>query len=108
VVGRIDADAEPPPPPPPEHLSESAAERWRDITSRWLFSPSELVLLEEGLAAWDRVRDCRETLRREGFVLVNPDSGNPKRHPAAREVAQSLSELRQCWRQLGLDGQEEA
>lgn len=100
VVGAIEGDERP---PPPEHLSEPAADRWRELVAAWRFGPSELLLLEEALAAWDRVRECRATLQRDGLVTVNPDSGNPKRHPAAQELDASLQQLRVCFRQLDLD-----
>lgn len=100
VVGSID-DGEPP--EPPAHLSDAASDRWRALNREWVFGAAELLLLEEGLAAWDRVRECRDTLRREGVTTVNPDSGNPKRHPAAQELDSSLTQLRNCLRQLDLE-----
>lgn len=99
VAGRIGPDG---PPEPPEHLSPEAARRWQSVTGTWVLSATELLLLEEALAAWDRVQECREILAREGPVTVNPDSGNPKRHPAAQELDQSLTQLRNCLRQLDL------
>lgn len=104
VVGEIEGDE---PPPPPDHLSDAAVARWRELVAAWVFGPDELLLLEEGLAAWDRVRAARATLREEGFVVVNPDSGNQKRHPAARELDQSLTQLRQCIKALDLEPPEE-
>lgn len=104
VVGEIEGDD---PPPPPEHLSEAAADRWRVLNREWVFSPGELLLLEEGLAAWDRVRDCREELREEGYVAVNPDSGNMKRHPLAQELDASLTQMRVSLKQLDLEPPEE-
>lgn len=100
IAGRIDPED---PPEPPEHLSAAAAERWESITAAWVLTSSELLLLEEGLAAWDRVRECREILSRDGPVTVNPDSGNPKRHPAAQELDSSLTQMRNCLRQLDLE-----
>jgi len=91
------------PPEAPAHLSRAAAERWRAILRDWILSPSELLLLEEGLAAWDRVRRCRQTLQAEGFVVTNPDSGHQKRHPAATELDQSLTQLRNCFKQLEME-----
>lgn len=91
------------PPEPPEHLSEAAAERWKAITATWRLSTTELLLLEEGLAAWDRIRRARAVLRREGYTVTNPDSGHTSRHPLARELDQSLTQLRQVLKQLDLE-----
>lgn len=99
VVGHLAGDA---PPEPPSHLSDAASERWRALNREWAFTPTEAILLEEALAAWDRVRACRATLAREGYVVTNPDSGNPKRNPAATELDQSLSQVRHLFRQLNL------
>lgn len=103
VAGRIEGEDLP---DPPDHLSDAAADRWMALVRLWVFSPSELLLLEEGLGAWDRVREARTTLRREGYTLTNPDSGHTSRHPASRELDQSLTQLRQCLKQLDLEAPE--
>jgi len=97
VVGEIEGDG---PPPPPDHLSRSSAAVWDALMGELAFTPAELALLEEGLSARDRAITCREIIREEGVVAVNPDSGNPKRHPACTELDKATSQFRQIFRQL--------
>jgi len=99
VVGEIEGDG---PPPPPDHLSDAAAAVWAMLNGELVFTPAELVVLEEGLGSWDRCRTARAILQAEGYTVTNPDSGHISRHPAARELDQSLTQLRQCFKQLHL------
>lgn len=100
IVGHLGQDEGP---RPPDHLSEPAAGVWRELHQTWDFSPTELIMLEEGLSCWDRARYCRQRLAEEGFVVTNPDSGHQKRSPLATELSNSLSELRLIFNQLNVE-----
>lgn len=91
-----------PPPAPPSHLSDEAADMWRDITEKWLIGPDALPLLRAGLESWDLYQRCREEVSRDG-PTVSTGQGMIRQHPAARVGTDALTAFRQCFRQLGLE-----
>lgn len=68
--------------PAPEHLSESAADVWRELVGR---HPEPEVIVGPELESYcvtvARARDAARRIDEEGAV-VNDERGNPVEHPA--------------------------
>lgn len=90
-------------PKPPPHLSPEAKSIWRDIAATWYLAPDARELLRAGLEAWDAYQQARQVLREEGPTVVNPDSGNTRRHPAHSVAKDNLKAFRMCLKDCGLE-----
>ena len=86
---------------PPEHLSRSAKKLWREIDGEYFLGPESLPLLETALSNWDRVREAREIIEKQGLTLGEGE--RIRRHPACDLEKQYYSVFLRAWRQLGLD-----
>lgn len=91
----------------PSTLSRAAQRRWRAIVNEFELSASELIVLEEGLLAWDRLGQARALLDRDGLVVAT-GAGGLKPHPAANVEAESRRAVFAAFRQLGLDTADES
>lgn len=92
----------------PETLSPEAARIWTSIVEGWVLGAEALPLLVLGLESWDRYRQAAEILRKDGPVVTNPTSGAVRQHPAHAVMRDNLTQIRQCFRQLGLEPPEVA
>lgn len=90
-------------PEPPADLRVESRQVWNETVRRWRFSPPEREILAGALRWLERYRDALETVREEGPVSVNPDSGNPKRNPAVSVAEGAYREFRLSVKQLGLE-----
>lgn len=93
-------------PDPPADLSVSSRRIWDRTVSRWRFSPPELEVLAGALRWRETAREALDQVREDGPVTVNPDSGNPKQHPALSAAQTSYREFRLSVKQLGLEEKE--
>ena len=91
------------PPAPPTTLSAEAAAIWTRIADEWVLGADALPILVLGLEAWDRYRQAADMLREDGPVVVNPQSGAVRQHPAHAVCRDNLTAIRQCFRQLHLE-----
>lgn len=90
-------------PAAPGSLSEHTANLWdRIVATSGDLSPTDLELLAAGLEQLDVYRDAMKKLREDGPVAVNPDSGNPKAHPALAVAHAALRAYRQTLQALDL------
>lgn len=93
-------------PDAPAHLTVEAQQLWNRIMAVWPIGPDRELLLRGALEAWTRYREAVETLRREGDVVENPDSGNLRKHPAAAIANSAYREFRLSLKQLALQPQD--
>jgi P27 family predicted phage terminase small subunit len=89
-------------PKPPTHLSRDAKAWWTRITAEFDIDNAAALVLQSCLEAFDRTRDARAALKRDG-LLVKDRFGQPKAHPAAAIERDSYATLLRGWRLLGLD-----
>jgi phage terminase small subunit len=61
-------------------LSEAATAWLAEIESGWTFEPYERAVLLLAAQAWDRLREARAQIDREG-ITVNDRFGKPRAHP---------------------------
>ena len=88
---------------PPRHLSALAKRVWLDVLEQWDLEPTGLLLLRAGLEQYDTYERARKELAKASGVTVTSDTNVTRAHPAAKVALDSLSEARQCFRQLGLE-----
>jgi P27 family predicted phage terminase small subunit len=88
-------------PKPPRHLSRESKSIWRDVLTGWLIDAPSLPLLQGGLESWDQYQVARAEVRRDGPTVRS--AGMVRVHPAVKVANDSLTQFRQCWRQLGLE-----
>lgn len=88
---------------PPAHLSPEAKSIWRDIASTWHLAPDARELLRTALESWDSYQQARRVLQEEGPTVLNPDSGNVRRHPAHSVAKDNLKSFRLCLKDIGLE-----
>src|SRR5689334_5701530 len=81
-------------PAPPDHLSDRAADLWREIVEEYVLVPHQLELLRRACEAADRADEARQLLEAEGLTITDR-YGQVKPHPAANiERDSRLAEAR--------------
>lgn len=90
-------------PEPPETLSVEAQRIWRTVVANWQVGPEALPILRGSLEQFDLYRLAMQTVKTEGMTVVNPESGNVKRHPAAYVANNAFNSFRLAMKQLGLE-----
>ncbi len=87
----------------PSHLSKKARELWREILREYeIDDPAGLAILKTAMEAWDRAREAREAIDREGPTYTDR-FGCPKQHPLLTVERDSRSQFLQALKQLNLD-----
>ncbi len=91
-------------PKPPKGLSSEARRWWKRVVSEFAVDDtSGLMLLQQALEAFDRVRQAQAVLKTEGLIVTNPATGARHVHPAAKIEQDARMALLRYWRALGLD-----
>lgn len=86
---------------PPKHLSREAKGMWTTIESQWDIGDAGRIVLEQGLEAFDRMREAQAIIKAEG--MVTPDRfGQLKQHPAFLCERDSRNAMLKAFKQLGL------
>lgn len=89
--------------PPPGHLSDMAADIWREVVARYLVEIEGLPLLEKALTQYDRARQARREIEENGLTWTNPDSGAVHVNPAVKVERDATKAFRLAWKELALD-----
>ena len=85
----------------PKHLSGEAKKIWRDLISAAKLSEESLVILKTALEAYDRLKQARETIDKDG-ITYKTESGYVRPHPALQIEKEACSRFLQSWRMLGI------
>ncbi len=89
-------------PDPPPGLSPEAADWWRKIVSTWKFDDAGLLILENGLSAFDRMRQAQAVIAKEGVTILDRFE-QPKQHPATQVERDAKATLLRSLKALNLD-----
>jgi P27 family predicted phage terminase small subunit len=89
-------------PKSPRGLSAEARGWWQRIVSEWALDDAGLLVLQQGLEAFDRMRQAQAVVTKEGLV-VSDRFGQPKQHPATLVERDNRTVLLRAFKQLGLD-----
>ncbi len=92
----------PGPPPPPKTLSAAAAAWWSTICADWELEPTQLLLLESALQAFDRIGEAREILNQDGLKTVDR-FGQARAHPMLIVERDSRAAMARDLSKLNLD-----
>lgn len=88
---------------PPSHLSPAARRWWTQMQREYQISDAGgLSLLAAAADAWERCREARELLAKDGVVTTDR-FGQMQPHPAVRIEHASRAQLLQALKQLNLD-----
>lgn len=88
---------------PPAHLSEKAKDWWRKLSVEYPLQDSQAqLLLSAALTAWDRAREARAILRRQGLTVTD-GKGKVRAHPMCSVERDAVKTMTQCLRDLHLD-----
>jgi len=88
---------------PPEDLSADAQKIWRDILREYeIHDAAGLQILRTGLEAWDRAREAREIIDREGLMLRDR-FGQMRINPLCTVERDARSQWLLALRHLNLD-----
>lgn len=87
---------------PPKSLSKEARRLWLKLNREFDFEPENLILLKTCLEAYDRLKEARELLDREGLT-VPAATGGVKAHPGLQAEKMARSGFLQAWRMLQLE-----
>lgn len=93
-------------PPVPRGMGARGRAFWRDVHATWELNRDELEILVEVCRTLDQVDALRATLAEDGF-MVPGSQGQPRVHPAVREINASRALLGKLLAQLGLPGPED-
>ncbi|OLB72056.1 MAG: hypothetical protein AUI16_21475 [Alphaproteobacteria bacterium 13_2_20CM_2_64_7] len=87
---------------PPDHLGEAERRIWKHVLTDYQLSTIAIDVLITALEAHQRARESRETVQRDGMVVVGRD-GQQKQHP----LLSVERDARQAWlagiKALGLE-----
>lgn len=89
-------------PRPPGHLQPPTRRWWAGIVSTFVFADRDLPLLTAAGEAWDRAREARAIVDREGLTITTK-SGEVKRHPATGIEHDAMIRYARFMRELRLD-----
>ena len=87
----------------PKNLSKPAKKLYREILDEYsIDDPAGLAILKTALEAWDRSREAREAIDRDGPTYMDR-FGCPKGHPLLTVERDSRSQFLQALKALNLD-----
>lgn len=87
---------------PPKGLSREGAKWWRRILEGWELDDPGLMLLENALTAFDRMREAQKLIRDEGIVTEDR-FGQAKPHPATTIERDAKQTMLRNLKAVGLD-----
>ncbi|MEW6299908.1 MAG: P27 family phage terminase small subunit [Thermodesulfobacteriota bacterium] len=87
---------------PPAHLSAASKKLWKQITEGWELDESGLLILQQALESYDRIREAQKAIRAHGLLVAN-ERGALSANPALRVERDARTLLLRAWRQLALD-----
>jgi P27 family predicted phage terminase small subunit len=88
-------------PPAPKHLSQEAAQWWRDVVSTYVLAPHHLKLLRAACEAFDRMEGARTVIASDGMTV--PTAHGMKAHPLLAVERDARLALARLIRELDLD-----
>lgn len=87
----------------PSNLSKQAKKLFLEILDEFsIDDPAGLAILKAACEAWDRAREARETITKDGPVYIDR-FGCPKGHPLLTVERDSRSQFLQALKALNLD-----
>jgi P27 family predicted phage terminase small subunit len=87
----------------PKNLSQAAKKLWQKIQGEYQITDSGgLSILTTTLEAWDRMKQCEQTLENEGLTVIDR-FGQQKTHPLCTVERDSRSQFLQGLKALNLD-----
>jgi P27 family predicted phage terminase small subunit len=86
----------------PRHLRSETRRWFREISERYLLESHHSRLLLLAAECWDRSREARDILLKDGLVSTNK-YGEARPHPAVLIEKDSRSQFMRAIRELGLD-----
>ena len=86
----------------PPHLSREARGWWRRITAEFEIDGGAALVLQTTLEAFDRSRQARAALEKDG-LLIEDRFRQKRAHPAAAIERDAFAVMLRGWRLLGLD-----
>jgi P27 family predicted phage terminase small subunit len=90
-------------PKPPDGISPEAKTWWKKLTSAYVFSdPDSIMLLNSVMECFDRMNEARTLVAKEGLVATNR-LGEQKPHPGLRVEAMARDAMHRALKQLSLD-----
>jgi P27 family predicted phage terminase small subunit len=89
--------------PAPKGLSTEASSWWKRLMTEYEISDEAgLLLLQTGLEAFDRMRHCQDTIRRDGPMVLDR-FGQRKSHPLLPAERDARSQMLAALKALHLD-----
>src|SRR5712692_6311007 len=88
--------------PAPKHLSAEAQALWKDICANYTIDKAAGMILQVTLEAYDRKREAREAIAKDGSTFVDR-WGQRKPHPGLAIERDSALAVLRGFRALGLD-----
>jgi P27 family predicted phage terminase small subunit len=88
----------------PSHLSTATKKWWRQVADEYELAPHHVRLLTLACEAWDRSRQARELLERDG-VTYQDRFGAPRKHPAVSVEENARIAFARLVRELDLEGE---
>lgn len=89
-------------PKTPKGLSSEAGALWRAVVSEFELDPHHLRLLEAACVCWDRIREARKLIDKDG-VVTKDRFGQLRQHPATQVELSNKRMLAKLLRELQLD-----
>ncbi|MBC7248386.1 MAG: phage terminase small subunit P27 family [Actinobacteria bacterium] len=83
-------------------MSKESKEIWAALNATWMLEPSDLVLLQVALEAYDRYREAWEAIQEEGLVVTDP-SGRQRANPLLQVEKEARLAFFRAWKQLGFN-----
>ena len=88
---------------PPKHLSEEAREWWAKLTEEYCIDDDAgRLLLQTGLEAFDRMRDCQAAIDRDG-EMIKDRFEQLKAHPLLATERDTRAQMLASLKALNLD-----
>lgn len=88
---------------PPAHLSDNAAQWWREVLRDFSLEPHHLHLLQSACEALDRMAQARAELAAHGALTFTDARGVIKAHPAEAIERNARIAFARLVRELDLD-----
>lgn len=89
-------------PPTPKGLSKEAAAWWREFNEMYELEGPALLLLENALTAFDRMREAQAVLRKEGITIIDRFK-QVRQHPCTLIERDAKATMLRQIQALGLD-----
>jgi P27 family predicted phage terminase small subunit len=86
----------------PQHLSKETQAWYVSICEQYVLESHHRRLLQLACEAWDRSRQAREVIERDGLTFINKH-GDVKPHPCASMEQTSRIQFARLMRELNLD-----